>query len=127
MSNTEQTLDNKETFWKCSHCGDAITFEVSASPQVWVGSDGEVTCPSSDRPHGPPVPDDQQDAHGHVEHTAKQAGLEIMGHVMSIILDREEIPEEAVLDLSTEDYQEFYEGLIGPAIDKVQRSLEDAS
>jgi hypothetical protein len=41
----------------CGNCGDAVTFD--ASDGTWVGSDGEVTCPESDRPHGPVVADEE--------------------------------------------------------------------
>lgn len=37
----------------CAHCRDAVTRE----GDELVGSDGEVCCPESDRPHGPAVPD----------------------------------------------------------------------
>lgn len=37
----------------CANCHDAVTRE----GDELVGSDGEVTCPESDRPHGPAVPD----------------------------------------------------------------------
>lgn len=62
IAETENSMD-ADPRWKCSNCGDAITFDPSSSPQVWVGSDGEITCPLSDRPHGPAVPDDV-DEHG---------------------------------------------------------------
>ena len=60
IAETENAEDGS-VGWKCGHCGDAITFEVAASPQVWVGSDGEITCPLGDRPHGPPVLDKEDD------------------------------------------------------------------
>lgn len=41
---------------KCSNCGDAVAYDLS--DHTWVGSDGEVNCPESDRPHGPVVADD---------------------------------------------------------------------
>lgn len=37
----------------CANCRDAVTRE----GDELVGSNGEVTCPESDRPHGPAVPD----------------------------------------------------------------------
>jgi hypothetical protein len=37
----------------CENCRDAVTRE----GEELVGSDGEVTCPDSTRPHGPAVPD----------------------------------------------------------------------
>lgn len=37
----------------CGGCRDAVTCEADDL----VGSDGEVTCPESSRPHGPAVPD----------------------------------------------------------------------
>ena len=52
-------LGNDGTFFDddldmmCAHCGDAVTYEFP----VWVGSDGEITCPESNRAHGPAVPD----------------------------------------------------------------------
>jgi hypothetical protein len=41
----------------CANCRDAVTRE----GDELVGSNGEVTCPESDRPHGPAVPDTAAD------------------------------------------------------------------
>jgi hypothetical protein len=38
----------------CGNCRDAVT----AEGDELVGSDGEVTCPESSRPHGPAEPDE---------------------------------------------------------------------
>lgn len=43
----------------CENCRDSVAYD--ASDGTWVGSDGEVCCPESDRPHGPAVPDDDED------------------------------------------------------------------
>lgn len=37
----------------CENCKDAVTREGNEL----IGSDGEVNCPMSSRPHGPAVPD----------------------------------------------------------------------
>lgn len=61
--------------------------------------------------------------HDHLESIAAQAGLEVMGHVLSIVADREQVPVESLLALGEQDVTELYEGFVARAVDRVERSL----
>ncbi len=46
----------------CANCRDSVALDTSDG--TLVGSDGEVTCPESSRPHGPAVDDEDDDSVG---------------------------------------------------------------
>jgi hypothetical protein len=48
-----------------------------------------------------------------------------MIEILEIIQDREDTPQRALLGLSADDIGALYETHIGPAIDAVERSLND--
>lgn len=76
-------------------------------------------------PSGAPV--DRDDFDEVVMATATQAGLEVMGHIIGILRNREELDEQVLRDLTPEDLSEAYDRFIGPAIDGLQAELERCS
>jgi hypothetical protein len=59
----------------------------------------------------------------HIETICEEAMLGVMVQVLEIVRDREEVPEESLLGLDADDVTEMYEGWIGPAIDRLEKSL----
>jgi hypothetical protein len=54
-----------------------------------------------------------------------EAGLQVMAQVLFVLHDREVLPAAALDAITPEDITEFYEGFIGPAIDKIEESLAE--
>ena len=63
------------------------------------------------------------ETHGQEPDAFEQAGLGIMREVFSVLYDRETVPETVLDAVTPEDVTEFYEGFIGPAIDKIENTL----
>lgn len=55
--------------------------------------------------------------------TAKEAGLGIMAEVITVLADREVIPEKVLADLDADDLTDYYNSFIGPAIDAIQYDI----
>lgn len=62
----------------------------------------------------------------HIAQISRNAGLEIMGEVLGIIYNREQISEEALLRISEDDLYAMYESFIARAIDGLEDSLTAA-
>ena len=59
----------------------------------------------------------------HLYEISKDAGLGMMTGIFDVLMDREEVPEERLLALDESDVTEFYESMIGPVVDRIQRRL----
>lgn len=59
----------------------------------------------------------------HLAAIAAEAGLEVMDQILGIVSDREEVPDEVLLRLTADDMTALYEGFVGPAVDRVEKSL----
>lgn len=61
----------------------------------------------------------------HIEKVCEEAGLTVMEQVYDILLNREgEGMEEALAKLTAEDVTSDYFGYLGPAIDNIERNIE---
>lgn len=62
----------------------------------------------------------------HIAKISRNAGLEIMGEVLGIIYNREEIPDETLLRITEDELFPMYECFIARAIDGLEESLTAA-
>lgn len=59
----------------------------------------------------------------HIANISREAGLGVMEQILTIVSDREEVSDEALLALTSKDLVALYDGFVGPAVDRVERSL----
>lgn len=60
----------------------------------------------------------------HIDKISRTAGLEIMGDVLGVIHDRQDVPDETLLRITEDDLYAMYEGFIARAIDRLEDSLK---
>lgn len=58
-----------------------------------------------------------------IQTVCAEAGLDVMGQVMSILCQRDGLPVESLAALTPSDMERLYENIIGPAIDDVETEL----
>lgn len=58
-----------------------------------------------------------------VRATCAQAGLEAMAGILVIVRDRENVDEQALLELAPEQVTDLYDSFVGPAVDAVEDDL----
>ena len=73
------------------------------------------------QPSTPAVPAWEQD----IINKCDAAGLQVMAQILFVLHDREVLSAGALDALTPADITEFYEGFIGPAIDKIEDSLAE--
>jgi hypothetical protein len=61
----------------------------------------------------------------HIESICEQAGLGVMVQVYEIVCDREDTPDAKILALTADDVSLHYSLFVAPAIDSVERDIND--
>jgi hypothetical protein len=70
---------------------------------------------------------DSNPVHAHLDAVAREAGYEVMDSngVLGIIVNRESVPDAALLSIDAAGVNDLYDQYVGPAIDQMERALAD--
>ena len=59
----------------------------------------------------------------HCTAIAAAAGLEVVGDLLAVLVNRETVPDAALLALTVDDMREFYERFVAPAVNDMEEVL----
>ncbi len=63
-------------------------------------------------------------AHDHVKRISEEALLPVVGELLSVVIDREEVHDDLWASMDADDIEDLYDQYVGPMTDRLQREFE---
>lgn len=125
---------------RCPRCGHETSFDITATTTATITDDGtdDTTGTEYDASAHTQCTDcsftgmlalfmtdlpEHQRAAAHLTAICAEAGLSSFRAVLDFVIDRDQVPDAALLALTEQDITDLYDGLLAPAVDLIEGAL----